>query len=140
LHGFTIEEIPMIRHFCAAGLAVGAIALLPAPAIAQRAWETIGSRNVDGGVDRATINVRGNERFRAVRICAQRRPVRVLGANVDFANGGSQDLNATSILSAGECSRPIDLRGKARDITRVRMTYAKFRVFSRAPRVIVQAR
>lgn len=107
---------------------------------ARGGWETIGTRNVNGTIDRETIRVRGNERFRALRICAQRRPIRILGANVDFANGGSQDLNATSILSAGECSRPIDLRGKARDITQVRMTYAKFKIFSRTPVLIVQAR
>jgi hypothetical protein len=103
-------------------------------------WETIGSRNVNGTIDRETIRVRGNERFREMRICASRRPIRVLGANVDFANGGSQDLNATSILSAGECSRPIDLRGRARNITQVRMTYAKFKIFSRTPVLTVQAR
>lgn len=107
---------------------------------ARGGWETIGTRNVNGTVDRETIRVRGNERFRALRICAQHRPIRILGANVDFANGGSQDLNATSILSAGECSRAIDLRGKARDITQVRMTYAKFKIFSRTPVLVVQAR
>ena len=114
---------------------------LPVAATAQRGgWETIGTRTVDGTVERTTIPVRGNQRFHELRLCAARRPVRILGANVDFANGGSQDLNATSILSAGECSRAIDLRGKARDITQVRMTYAKFKIFSRTPVLRVQAR
>jgi hypothetical protein len=127
--------------FAVAIASVIATAGIATSASAQRGgWETIGTRNVNGTIDRETIRVRGNERFRALRICAQRRPVRILGANVDFANGGSQDLNATSILSAGECSRPIDLRGKARDITQVRMTYAKFKIFSRTPVLIVQAR
>ena len=107
---------------------------------ARGGWETVGTRNVNGTVDRETIRVRGNERFKALRICASHRPIRILGANVDFANGGSQDLNASSILSAGECSRAIDLRGRARDITQVRMTYAKFKIFSRTPVLIVQAR
>lgn len=116
-----------------AGFATGASA-------ARGGWQTVGTRNVNGTVDRETIRVRGNERFRALRICAQRRPIRILGANVDFANGGSQDLNASSILSAGECSRAIDLRGSARDITQVRMTYSKFKIFSRTPVLVVQAR
>jgi hypothetical protein len=107
---------------------------------ARGGWETIGTRNVNGTIDRETIRVRGNERFRALRICAQRRPIRILGANVDFANGGSQDLNASSILSAGECSRAIALNGRSRDITQVRMTYAKFKLFSRTPVLVVQAR
>ena len=112
----------------------------PASAARGDAWETIGTRTVDGTVERTTVNVRGDKRFHELRLCAARRPVRILGANVDFANGGSQDLNATSILSAGECSRPIDLKGRARDITQVRMTYAKFKLFSRTPVLRVQAR
>ena len=113
---------------------------LTTTANAAGAWETIGTRTVDGTVERTTVRVRGNQRFHELRLCAARRPVRILGANVDFANGGSQDLNATSILSAGECSRPIDLKGRARDITQVRMTYAKFKLFSRTPVLRVQAR
>jgi hypothetical protein len=125
----------------AATAAIVTVGLAP-DANAQRrgGWETIGTRNVNGTIDRETIRVRGNERFHTLRICASHRPIRILGANVDFANGGSQDLNATSILSAGECSRAIDLRGRARDITQVRMTYAKFKIFSRTPVLIVQAR
>lgn len=131
--GKTMLTLAAASIVASAGFAVDASA-------ARGGWHTIGTRNVNGTVDRETIRVRGNERFRSLRICAARRPIRVLGANVDFANGGSQDLNATSILSAGECSRAIDLRGRARDITQVRMTYAKFRMFSRTPVLIVQAR
>ena len=129
----TMSAVATASMLATTGIATSASA-------ARGGWETIGTRNVNGTIDRETIRVRGNERFRALRICAQRRPIRILGANVDFANGGSQDLNATSILSAGECSRPIDLRGKARDITQVRMTYAKFKIFSRTPVLVVQAR
>ncbi len=129
----TMFAVATASVIATAGIATSASA-------ARGGWETIGTRNVNGTIDRETIRVRGNERFRALRICAQRRPIRILGANVDFANGGSQDLNATSILSAGECSRAIDLRGRARDITQVRMTYAKFKLFSRTPVLIVQAR
>lgn len=121
-------------------VALAATIITPADAQRRSAWETIGTRAIDGGIDRETIPVRGRERFREVRFCAQRRPLRILGANADFRNGGTQDLNATAILSAGECSRPIDLRGRARDITAIRMTYAKFRVFSRAAVIRVQAR
>jgi hypothetical protein len=134
----------MIMKKTAFALATAAVAMTAGSATtasaARGGWETIGTRNVNGTIDRETIRVRGNERFRSLRICAQRRPIRILGANVDFANGGSQDLNASSILSAGECSRAIDLRGRARDISQVRMTYAKFKLFSRTPVLIVQAR
>jgi hypothetical protein len=112
----------------------------PTEVEAQRGWETIGSRDVNGVLDRDTIAVRGNERFRALRLCALGRAVRVYDADIEFANGGRQDLRASSLLSPGECSRPFNLAGTQRDITRVRLSYAKFRVFSRPPRIIVQAR
>jgi endonuclease YncB( thermonuclease family) len=112
----------------------------PTQADARGGWETIGSREVNGVLDRDTIVVRGNERFRALRLCAQRRPVRVYDADVEFANGSRQDLRASSLLSPGECSRPFNLAGKRRDIRSVQLSYAKFRVFGKSPRLIVQAR
>lgn len=115
--------------------------IVATPAVAKNNnWETIGTRRISGAVDRETINVRGNERFRAVRMCAARRPLRILGANADFANGGTQDLNATAILRPGECTRAIDLKGQARDITRIRLSYAKFNLISRPATITVQAR
>lgn len=117
-----------------------AATVITSSAYAQRGWETIGSREVNGGVDRDIIPVRGNDRFRAVRLCAQGRPVRVFDADVTFANGRNQDLRASSLLSPGECSRPFNLAGRQRNIKEVRLSYAKFRVFAKPPRVIVQAR
>jgi endonuclease YncB( thermonuclease family) len=121
-------------------VAAAVILLTPMQADAQGGWETIGSREVNGVLDRDTIAVRGDERFRAVRLCALGRPVRVYDADIEFANGGRQDLRASSLLSPGECSRPFNLAGTRRDITRVRLSYAKFRIFARPPRIIVQAR
>jgi hypothetical protein len=124
------------------GVSTVALVVAPGDADAQRrgGWETIGSREVNGGVDRDTIAVRGNERFRAIRLCANRRPVRLIDADVVFANGGTQDMQAASLLSAGECTRPLNLNGNRRDITQVKLTYAKFRIFSRPPMLTVQAR
>ena len=122
-------------------IAVAAAALsLPQSADAQRRWETIGSREVNGGLDRDVIAVRGNERFRAIRLCANRRPVRLLDVDVDYANGTRQDMQASSLLSAGECTRAFSLTGKRRDIKAVRLSYAKFRLFSKPPLLTVQAR
>ncbi len=132
--------IKMTAVVLATASIVATAGLASSAGAARGGWTTIGTRNVNGTVDRETIRVRGNERYHALRICASHRPIRILGANVDFANGGTQDLNATAILSAGECSPAIDLNGRARDITQVRMTYAKFRIFSRTPVLIVQAR
>ncbi len=122
-------------------IAVASAALaIPQSADAQRGWETIGSREVNGGVDRDVIAVRGNERFRAIRLCANRRPVRLIDVDVDYANGTRQDMQAASLLSPGECTRPLRLNGNRRDIKNVRMSYAKFRIFSRPALLTVQAR
>jgi hypothetical protein len=122
-------------------VAASIIALTSMPIEAKSVgWTTIGSRTLNWQVDRETIPVRGTQRFREVRFCASRRPLRILGANADFSNGGTQDLNATAILSAGECSRAINLDGDARDITQLRMSYSKFKLFSRAPILSIQAR
>ncbi len=130
----TLAKFPLLAVTVAVALSV------PSYANAQRGWETIGSREVNGVLDRDTIVVRGNERFRALRLCAQRRPVRVYDADIEFANGTRQDLRASSLLSPGECSRPFNLAGKLRDIRSVQLSYAKFRVFGKSPRLIVQAR
>lgn len=126
----------------AAILATGlsTLALIATPAEAQRGWQTVGTLQVNGGLDRDTIAVRGNERFRAVRMCANRRAVRLIDADVEFANGGTQDLGAARLLSPGECTRPLQLNGRQRDIKRISLAYAKFRIFSRPPVLTVQAR
>lgn len=123
----------------ATALAASALSM-PLSADAQRRWETIGSREVNGGIDRDVIAVRGNERFRAIRLCANRRPVRLIDADVVYANGARQDMQAAALLSAGECTRPLNLNGRRRDIQSVRLSYAKFRLFSRPPLLTVQAR
>ena len=123
----------------AVALAASAFSV-PVSADAQRRWETIGSREVNGGIDRDTIAVRGKERFRAIRLCANRRPVRLIDADVVFANGARQDIQAAALLSAGECTRPLNLTGRRRDIQSVHLSYAKFRLFSRPPVLTVQAR
>ena len=117
-----------------------AVLAIPQAADAQRRWDTIGSREVNGGLDRDVIAVRGNERFRVIRVCANRRPVRLIDVDVDYANGTRQDMQAAALLSAGECTRPLTLNGKRRDIRTVRLSYAKFRIFSRPSLLTVQAR
>lgn len=129
----------LFKAVFAIAIAASAVSV-PQTADAQRRWETIGSREVNGGVDRDVIAVRGNQRFRAIRLCANRRPVRLIDADVVFANGARQDMQAASLLSAGECTRPLNLNGRKRDIQSVRLSYAKFRIFSRPPLLTVQAR
>lgn len=120
---------------------IAAIAL-PAAADAQRrwAWQTIGTQKVAFGAETDTFPVRGSARHSQVRICALRRDVKLLDADVRFANGGEQDiLGGRRSVRAGTCTRAIDLRGNRRNMTSVKLAYSRFNT-GVAPRISVQAR
>jgi hypothetical protein len=139
MHQSKDQRMTLTKAVLALAVASASFAV-PSAVHAQRGWETIGSRAVNGGLDRDVIAVRGNERFRAIRLCANRRPVRLIDVDVDYANGTRQDMQAAALLSPGECTRPLNLNGKRRNITHVRLAYAKFRLFSKPPMLTVQAR
>jgi hypothetical protein len=119
-----------------------AVIALPAVAQAQRAgaWQTIGQQKVAFGVETDTFPARGNRRHRQVRLCASRDDIKLLDADVRFANGGEQDiLGNKRTLRAGRCTAAMDLRGNRRNIVQVKVAYSRFNT-GRAPRLTVQAR
>ncbi|MEQ1864960.1 MAG: hypothetical protein ABL996_09935 [Micropepsaceae bacterium] len=87
------------------------------------AWELVGTRDVSFRVERDTIMVRGNDRSRQIMICVYKQPVRLLDADVRFANGGHQDLFVRNVIGAGQCTRAIDLQGNRRDIRSISLSY-----------------
>lgn len=116
------------------------VGTLGSPAFAQRSWDTIGYQTVDRGQDRDTITVRGNERHRQIRVCAIGQPFRLIDAQAQFANGGTQDIASPQRLRAGSCTRPLDLRGQRRNLARVSLTYDKIGRRFLPPLVRIQAR
>jgi hypothetical protein len=60
--------------------------------------------------------------------------------DIRFANGGSQDVRVRQRIAPGTCTRVIDLRGRARDIRSIRLTYSQIRRGWTRPLVRVQAR
>jgi len=134
---------PLLLSALAAG-AVATTLLAAVPADAQRyyfrTWRTIGFTTVSGGVDRDTIRVRGDSRFRAVRLCVFNAPLVMRDFDIRFANGRSQDVNVRQRFAAGTCSRIVDLRGRGRDIRSIRLTYSPIRRGFARPLVRVQAR
>jgi hypothetical protein len=104
-------------------------------------WRVIGFKVVNGGSDTDWINTPGARRYRQIRICAFNAPLGMRDVDVYFANGGHQDLNTRDILRPGTCTRALDLNGRARDITRVRLKYGRLaRGLHQAPLVRVTAR
>ena len=135
----------MIKYVVLTALGASALGLAAAtPAQAQRyffsSWRTIGYETVDSGVDRDTIRVRGDARFRAVRVCVFNAPLRMRDLDIRYANGRSQDVQVRERIRAGTCSRTIDLAGNRRDIRSVRLTYSPIRRGLARPLVRVQAR
>ena len=101
-------------------------------------WDTIGFTTVGGRRDRDTINVRGNDRHRQIRVCAVNNSIRLTDLDARFANGGHQDFRTRSVIRSGDCTAPLDLNGRSRNIASVTVTYEKVRGI--LPVVRIQAR
>jgi len=111
------------------------------PATAQSwNWRTIAFKTVASGTDRDTITVRGNTRYREVRLCAFNAPIRMRDFDIRFDNGGHQDVRVRQRIAAGTCTRAIGLEGKRRDIERIRLVYERLGYVHHRPLVRVQAR
>jgi hypothetical protein len=125
----------------ALGIAAAGLTILPASA--QRwndnGWRTVGYKTVNGR-DTDTIHLPGRSRQSAVRLCSINAPLHLVDFDIRFENGRTQDANVRSRLSAGQCTRAIDLRGNRRDIERIRMRYEPIARNLRRPLVRVQVR
>jgi hypothetical protein len=86
-------------------------------------WREIARLNVRDRVDRDTVNVRTNELFREVKVCAEHNTVRIRRAEVQLGNGYWQRMFVPLALTPGNCSDAIDLMGNARRIRAVRFEY-----------------
>jgi hypothetical protein len=110
----------------------------PSQGIGQ--WQVIGYKVVNGASDTDNIYMPGRQRVRQLRLCAFHAPLRLRDFDVYFANGARQDVKMRERVSPGTCSRAIDLQGRARDVTRIRLKYGRIQRGSRAPLVRVSAR
>jgi hypothetical protein len=113
------------------------------PAAAQwlpRGWHVIGTKVVNGRRDTDAINLPGRQAFRQLRLCAFNAPLHMRDLQVYYGNGVRQDLRVRQYIAPGTCTRNIDLRGRARDISQVRLKYDRIAPRARAPLVRIAAR
>jgi hypothetical protein len=103
-------------------------------------WRVIGHKTVNGASDSDLIRTPGARRFSHLRLCAFVAPLRMRDFDVYFANGGHQDVRTREVIGAGSCTRAIDLKGGARDISHIRLSYQRIQRGMRAPQVQVSAR
>jgi hypothetical protein len=111
------------------------------PATAQyfSRWRTIAYKTVNGR-DSDNIPVPGSARYRQLRVCVFNGPIEMRDVDVWFRNGRHQDIGTRAVMRAGTCTRNLDLRGRYRDVTRVRLKYTPLRRGWVRPVVRVQAR
>lgn len=123
----------------AAGVAALAAAV---PAVGQNYgnWRTIAFTTVGSGTDTDRISVRGDRRYREVRLCAFNAPLRMRDFDIRFENGQRQDVRVRERIRAGTCTRNIDLAGNRRDVEWVRLRYEPIRRGFTRPIVRLQAR
>jgi hypothetical protein len=123
------EKMMRLRHVVSA--LAGAVALAGTfvdEALAQRRggedWVELGCKEVSFRVDRDVLPVGRQEgRFYSIRLYARGGAVEMLNLRVIYANGDPDSIPVRHILDRGERTRPLDLRGRARSIQRIEMTY-----------------
>ena len=136
-----------MRRSMIVGAGAAAMALLvTTPATAQRwrhngrnVWRTIAYTQVNGR-DRDTIRVAGTARYRQLRVCVFNGTIDMRDVDVWFRNGGHQDIGTRALMRSGSCTRGLDLRGRRRDVSYVRLSYVPLRRGWRPPVVRVQVR
>lgn len=118
----------MTRTMILAAAATALAVTTTAPAAAQRyhhrgnQWRTIAYTRVNGR-ESDTINVRGTARYRQMRLCVYGGPINMRDVDVRFRNGGHQDIGTRHLMRANTCTRTLDLRGRYRDVTQIRLRY-----------------
>lgn len=82
------------------------------PAEPQRGrWNTLGTATLRLDSSQGIIRVRGTDRYREIRLCVERRPVRIETARIEFASrGGPQVLTIRRTVGSGQCTAPERLR------------------------------
>jgi hypothetical protein len=110
------------------------------PASAQSGWRTVAYKTVGAGTDRDTIRVRGDARYRQVRLCSINRPIVMQDFSVRFANGRTQDIRVRNRIAAGSCTRAAELNGGRRNIEEIRLVYGRLERGVRTPLIRVQVR
>jgi hypothetical protein len=93
------------------------------PSAAKGGWIFLGDKTVNDSGDHDTVSLPGGKRYARIRVCVDKAPVRFYDVSVHFANGGTQDASVAALVSPGACTRAIDLKGGARDITKITFLY-----------------
>lgn len=98
--------------------AAGDIAAAPQP------WVLLGDRTVTDRLDHDVFVLKGPAReLRAIKIAVKKKAVELRRIRITFADGSTQEVRIDRVIPSGDSSRPVDLTGGRRVVTRVEFWY-----------------
>ena len=101
-----------------------ALLSLASGAAAQTGWTGIGRGEIIGDSGRGAIAGRETQGFRnEIMICVESHALHILDAEIRYRDGRTQALRIRARMDAGDCGRPIALRGGNRDIASLDVAY-----------------
>lgn len=114
------------RSFMLSLSAAGAAMLLPQAAEAAT-WVKLGTRKVNGLIDRDRISIGASWGwFDKIRLHVRGNNLWLYDLDIRFGNGAKQDVGVRAFIPQGGHTRTIDLVGGERFIKSVSFTYGKF--------------
>ncbi|NUN48197.1 MAG: hypothetical protein HUU15_05130 [Candidatus Brocadiae bacterium] len=90
-------------------------------------WDHLGSRVVDFGGDKDSIDCRGEGRFSAFQIEVEDGDLEMFDVTVHFMNGEQTSPNVRALFEGNSRTRVIDLPGKERAVKRIEFKYKSIR-------------
>lgn len=91
---------------------------------AQSGWTGIGRGEISGDSGRGAVAGRETQGFRdEFMVCVDGHAIRLLDGELQYRDGRTQAFRIRTLMDAGDCGRPVSLRGGNRDIASFDFTY-----------------
>jgi hypothetical protein len=87
-------------------------------------WQTLGRASVDEGKDKDEFKIEGSDRFRRLRVKAEKADIEMKEMKVYYEDGENEELDVKSVIKAGGSTRPLELRGNSKRIRKVTFNYS----------------
>ncbi|HTU10855.1 MAG TPA: hypothetical protein VMG08_08135 [Allosphingosinicella sp.] len=115
--------------------------MVAVPAGAEYPWRVLGQREIHGeSGDRQVIDVAGDRRFIAMRLCVRRQGVSFRQVDVRFQGGDSQTFRIRGVVPNQRCTGDIALRDGHRALAEVAISYDSSGLNARGARLQLHAR
>lgn len=121
----------------------GAVLVMTGSAAAAQSmgdWEQAGGRAIEPAAGTATIFAFGSDSHQQIRLCTTTAELALLSVTITYASGETQEVTTQFVIPASQCSEPIALSARRREIERLVLTYSPFTAQGRPPRIRVDAR